>query len=77
MKFLRKKSKNPASQAKERIQALLRLLAIARDNGWVLRHYPEAEACGGYRNDGELILQAEHLNDRKYSVSFAEMNNIV
>ena len=43
----------------------------------MLRHYPEAGACGGYRTDGELILQAEHLNGRQHSVSYGDMRNIV
>lgn len=59
------------------IQTLLRQLAIRRDKGCVLRHYSEAGACGGYRKDGELILQAEHLNSRKHAVSYADMRNIV
>lgn len=65
------------AEVKRNIQALLRLLAIQRDGGCVLRHYPEAGACAGYRNDGELILQAEHLHGRQHSVSFADMRNIV
>ena len=65
------------AEIKERIQALLRQLAIQRDGGCILRHYPEAGSCGGYRNTGELILQAEHLVTRSNSVSFADMRNIV
>ena len=42
-----------------------------------MRHYPEAGKCGGYRKDGELILQAEHLVSRERSVSFPDMRNIV
>jgi hypothetical protein len=43
----------------------------------VLRHYPEAGACGGYRNDGELVLQGEHLNSRTNAVTYGDMRNIV
>ena len=42
-----------------------------------MRHYPVAGRCGGLRNDGELILQAEHLNGRANSVSYGDMDNIV
>lgn len=74
---LAKRSKSPSSKAKERIQALLRLRAIERDGGCVLRNYPEAGKCGGYTKNGDLILQAEHLNGRANSVSYADMDNIV
>jgi hypothetical protein len=74
---LRRKSNSPTSECTERIQALLRAIAIARDGGCVLRHYVEAGACGGYRNDGELILQAEHLNTRERNISYGDMRNIV
>lgn len=67
-----------AQDVKKRIQALLRKLAIKRDGGCVLRHYPEAGACGGYGpKSGELILQAEHLVTRAKSVSYGDMRNIV
>jgi hypothetical protein len=39
----------------------------------VLRHYPEAGACGGYRKDGELILQFEHLVTRANSASYGDL----
>jgi hypothetical protein len=74
---LRRKSQSPTAQCKDRIQALLRAIVIFRDGGCVLRHYPEAGVCGGYRNDGELILQAEHLNTRERNISYGDMRNIV
>jgi hypothetical protein len=37
---------------------------IQRDGGCIFHHYPEAGACGWYRKDGELTLQADHLNTR-------------
>ncbi len=74
---IKKKSSSPTALLKEKIQALLRKNAIERDGGCVLRHYTEAGRCGGYRNDGELILQAEHLNGRSHSVSYGDMDNIV
>lgn len=73
-----KKVRLESSQTvKNRIQALLRQNAIARDGGCVLRDYPEAGACGGWRKDGELILQAEHLNTRMRNISYGDMRNIV
>lgn len=74
---LRVVGQTSAAAVKQEIQALLREHAIKRDGGCVLRHYPEAGACGGYRKDGELILQAEHLVTRSNSASFADMRNIV
>jgi hypothetical protein len=74
---LRRMSDSPSAVAKRNIQDLLRELAILRDGGCVLRHYPEAGACSGYRQDGELILQAEHLVTRSNSVSYGDMRNIV
>lgn len=65
------------SDMKIEIQSLVRELGILRDGGCILRHYPEAHRCGGYRNDGELILQAEHLVTRGNSATFGDMRNIV
>lgn len=70
-------SDSGSSVVKERIQALLRDIVIKRDGGCILRHFEEAGACGGRRNDGELILQAEHLVTRANSLSFADLRNIV
>lgn len=72
---LRKKSKSEVAQAKDRIQALLRKLAIKRDGGCVLRHYREM-LPHQYLNCNET-LQAEHLNTRGSSGSFGDMRNIV
>lgn len=75
---LRKKSNNRTALCKDRIQGLLRELAINRDGGCVLRKYPEAGVCGGYSpKSGKMILQAEHLNTRERNVSFGDMRNIV
>lgn len=74
---LRKVGKDTVSEVKVRIQALLRKLAIQRDGGCVLRHYGDCGACGGYKMDGELVLQAEHLVTRSNSISFGDMRNIV
>ena len=71
------KSKSEVAKAKDRIQSLLRQIVILRDGGCVLRDYPSAGDCGGYRNDGNLILQAEHLVTRARSVSYADTRNVV
>jgi len=67
---LRKVSKNPISQVKKRIQALIRQRVIERDGGCILRHYPQAGRCNE-------ILQAEHLVTRANSISYADLRNIV
>lgn len=70
--------KSPVSLCKKRIQALLREIAIKRDKGCIMRHYPEAGSCGGYgKKSKKLILQAEHLNSRERNFSFGDMRNIV
>lgn len=57
---------------KERIQALLREIVIIRDGGCIFREYSIAGNCGGYRNDGELVLQYDHLNSRTYAISYSD-----
>lgn len=72
---LRNSSKSEVSLCKKRIQALLRKIAIKRDQGCVLRHYtdmlpPNFAGC-------DEVLQAEHLHTRGSSGSFGDMRNIV
>lgn len=74
---LKKKSTSESAVAKDNIQALLRAIVIIVDGGCVLRHYSEAGPCSGWRQDGELILQAEHLVTRGNSVSYGDLRNIV
>lgn len=69
---LNTRSTSETSVIKEEIQALLRQICILRDSGCVLRHYKETGACGGYRKDGELILQFDHLNSRTHSISYGD-----
>lgn len=73
----RKKKKSKSALAKADIQASLRSFVIKRDGGCVLRDEHIAGECGGYTNDGDLVLQAEHLNGRANSVSYAEPDNCV
>lgn len=69
---IRKKSNSPEALCKERIQALCRQIGLIRDKGCVMRFYPESGACGGYRKDGGIIYQFDHLNSRIHAVSFGD-----
>lgn len=75
-RYLNRKGKSEVSKCKTRIQGLLRELAIIRDKGCVLAPYQGKDGipyCNGYRRDGGLILQYDHLNSRAHNVSFAEL----
>ena len=75
---LRSNGKTPSALAKKAIQGLLREYVILRDGGCFLRnYYGVAGRCGGWRNDGGLILQADHINSRQYSVSYADTRNVL
>jgi len=70
------------SELKKEIQAVLRQIVIVRDGGCFLRNYtdriqPSYRLCGGFRNDGELILQAEHLHSRGNALSFSDSRLVV
>lgn len=70
------------TELKNEIQAMLRKIVIKRDGGCFLRNYrskiqPQYVNCGGYRNDGELILQAEHLHSRSNANSFSDSRLVV
>ena len=69
---LRVRHPSDTNYIKDEIQALCRQIALIRDEGCVLRNYPETGQCGGYRKDGELILQFDHLNSRVHSISFGD-----
>lgn len=71
-----------ATEDKKEIQRLLREIVILRDGGCFLRHFeneitPQYKKCGGYRNDGNLILQAEHLHSRSNAISFSDPRLVV
>jgi hypothetical protein len=70
------KSKSEVTKCKDRIQDLLRAIRIVQDGGCVLwavwRKYDLPE-CNGYRTDGELILQYDHLNSRERNISYADI----
>lgn len=81
--FLKRKTKirikgvSDTHDLKEEIQATARAIVIKRDGGCVLRHYPKTGLCGAYKKNGELILQAEHLNTRARMATFADTRLIV
>lgn len=74
---LRIKGISTAAQLKDEIQAHLRQIAIKIYGTCVLSKYSEVGVCGSYTKDGNLILQAEHLNSRSHTGSFGDMRNIV
>src|SRR5271157_5163425 len=67
------------ARTKQEIQEVLRELVILRDGGCIVRnlHYRDFPECGCYRNDGELILQADHLVTRANAATFADTRLIV
>lgn len=79
---LRVKGISTTTELKDEIQAVLREIVILRDGGCFLRHFknriqPKYYNCGGYRKDGELILQAEHLHSRSNAISFSDSRLVV
>ncbi len=74
---MRQHSKTPSSLAKQDIQRLAREIVILRDGGCIMRDLPEFGQCNGFRGDGELILQANHLITRGKNVGYANTLLIV
>lgn len=81
---IKKKSRTPNAVAKDDIQAILRAIVTIRDGGCVLRDVQGTEIagvkipmCNGFRNDGELILQADHLISRANSATYADERLVV
>ena len=79
---IRVKGTSTTAQLKDDIQATLREIVILRDGGCWLRNYkervnPQYMNCGGYRKDGGLILQAEHLHSRSNANSFSDSRLVV
>lgn len=62
---------NESTKIKNRIQALLRQIALIRDGGCVLENV--VGHCNGLKGDGSLVLQYDHLNSRAFNVSFADI----
>lgn len=79
---LRVVGKSSTTELRNEIQAVLREIVMIRDGGCILRHYPheitsQYQDCGGYRKDGQLILQAEHLHTRSNAASFADTRLVI
>lgn len=74
---LRLKSKSTTAQIKEEIQYYLREIVIFRDGGCILRNTTGVPPCNGYRKDGGMIYQADHLITRGNSATFADHRLVV
>lgn len=74
---LKRKSKSPTALLKDEIQAIARQIVIARDGGCIFRGHPALSPCNGYKKDGTLILQADHLVTRSNSATYADTRLIV
>lgn len=72
-------SKSETATLKREIQALLREIVIIRDGGCIFRnlYYADFPQCGGYRNDGQIILQGDHLITRASSATYADSRLVV
>lgn len=73
---LRVRGHSDVAEVKDTIQGVVRDIVIIRDGGCLLRNYP-GHVCGGFRNDGELILQADHLITRANAATYADTRLIV
>jgi hypothetical protein len=67
---------------KKEIQDMLRKIVILRDGGCILRNHSheitnQYRECGGFRKDGGLILQAEHLHTRSNAASFSDSRLVI
>jgi len=62
------------AEIKERIQALLRAIVIARDGGCILRN---VRHCNGLPGIPGIVLQADHLITRANSATFADTRLLV
>jgi hypothetical protein len=67
---LAKKGTSDTALIKDEIQNYVRAIVIIRDGGCIARNEPW-HTCSGYRNDGELILQADHLITRGNGATYA------
>lgn len=73
---MRKRAKTETNDYKDAIQATARLIVIERDGGCIARD-TDWHTCNGYRKDGQLILQADHLMTRANSATYADTRLIV
>lgn len=71
------KGHSETSFVKQEIQDVVREIVIIRDGGCVLKDIYGIPQCNGYRKDGELVLQADHLITRANSATYADTRLIV
>ena len=74
--LLAQKGTSDTSLIKQDIQDTVRGIVIIRDGGCIARD-ESWHTCSGYRNDGELILQADHLLTRANSATYINTRLIV
>jgi len=76
------KGQADTADVKDEIQAVLRDIVILRDGGCILRdEMLQARyglpGCSGTRKDGTLVHQADHLESRGYSTTYADSRLVV
>lgn len=71
------KSHSATAGIKDDIQDMVRAIVIKRDGGCIFRADTNSPHCGGWRKDGELILQADHLETRANAATYADTRLIV
>lgn len=75
--ILKQLNESPSAIAKREIQSLVRRIVILRDGGCILRNLVDAPPCSGWRKDGQLVLQADHLITRANSSTYADTRLVV
>jgi hypothetical protein len=73
---LKAKGSSDTATIKDSIQDLLLAIVKIRDGGCILRSIP-THHCNGFRKDGTLILQADHLITRANSATYADPRLVV
>jgi hypothetical protein len=73
---LAKKGTSDTALIKDEIQHWVGAIVIKRDGGCIARKEPW-HTCSGYRKDGELIYQADHLETRANCATYADTRLIV
>lgn len=74
---MRLKARDPSAVLKDKIQSTLRKIVMIRDGGCILRSVYGIPRCNGYKEDGSLILQADHLITRSNSATYADSRLVV
>jgi hypothetical protein len=68
--------KSDTAQVKQAIQAELLRIVLARDGGCFLRG-KFGHICSGWKKDGEIVHQADHLIERSNSATYADPRLVV